>query len=58
MHVEGVAYAQKSEAAGNEVKLLSQAGLTHDFLPMAGLLSEVEGIHLEAVEWVAGKLVG
>ncbi|WP_371924334.1 hypothetical protein [Pseudomonas sp. DY-1] len=53
-----MAYAQKSEAAGNEVKLLSQAGLTHDFLPMAGLLSEVEGIHLEAVEWVAGKLVG
>ncbi|QEY62657.1 alpha/beta hydrolase [Metapseudomonas lalkuanensis] len=58
LHDEGLAYAQKLESAGNEVKLLSQPGLTHDFLRMAGLLAEVEGIHREVAEWVAGKLLG
>jgi acetyl esterase len=58
LHDEGLAYAQRLQAAGNEVKLLIQPGLTHDFLRMAGLLAEVEGIHREVVEWVAGKLEG
>ncbi|MGF6691498.1 acetyl esterase [Metapseudomonas resinovorans] len=56
LHDEGLAYAQKLEATGNEVKVLTQPGLTHDFLRMAGLLGEVEGIHTEVVEWLAGRL--
>ncbi|MCY1508861.1 Acetyl esterase [compost metagenome] len=58
LHDEGLAYARKLEEAGNEVKLLSQPGMTHDFLRMAGLLSEVEGIQRELVEWVVEKLEG
>ncbi|MNR10780.1 Carboxylesterase NlhH [compost metagenome] len=58
LHDEGLAYARRLEEAGNEVKLLSQPGMTHDFLRMAGLLSEVEGIQRELVEWVVEKLEG
>jgi acetyl esterase len=53
---EGVAYAERLRAAGNEVTLLEQPGMTHDFLRMAGLLGEVEGIHVEVAGWVRSWL--
>ncbi|MGJ7517109.1 alpha/beta hydrolase [Pseudomonas baetica] len=56
LHDEGLAYAERLRAAGNEVTLLQQPGMTHDFLRMAGLLGEVEGIHGEVAGWVRGWL--
>jgi acetyl esterase len=53
---EGLAYAERLRAAGNEVTLLEQPGMTHDFLRMAGLLGEVEGIHGEVAGWVRSRL--
>jgi acetyl esterase len=53
---EGLAYAERLRAAGNEVTLLEQTGMTHDFLRMAGLLGEVEGIHGEVAGWVRSRL--
>jgi acetyl esterase len=56
LHDEGLAYAERLRAAGNEVTLLEQPGMTHDFLRMAGLLREVEGIHAEVAGWVRSRL--
>jgi acetyl esterase len=56
LHDEGLAYAERLQAAGNDVTLLEQPGMTHDFLRMAGLLSEVEGIHAQVAEWVHSRL--
>ncbi|WP_137807926.1 alpha/beta hydrolase [Pseudomonas sp. G(2018)] len=56
LHDEGLAYAERLRAAGNEVTLLEQPGMTHDFLRMAGLLSEVEGIHAQVAGWVRSRL--
>lgn len=56
LHDEGLAYAERLRAAGNEVTLLEQPGMTHDFLRMAGLLGEVEGIHAEVAGWVLSKI--
>ncbi|WP_448089725.1 alpha/beta hydrolase [Pseudomonas azerbaijanoccidentalis] len=56
LHDEGLAYAERLRAAGNDVTLLEQPGMTHDFLRMAGLLSEVEAIHAEVAGWVRSKV--
>lgn len=56
LHDEGLAYAERLRTAGNDVTLLEQPGMTHDFLRMAGLLSEVEGIHKEVAGWVRSKV--
>ncbi|MHC8318541.1 alpha/beta hydrolase [Pseudomonas sp. LB3P31] len=56
LHDEGLAYAERLREAGNEVTLLEQAGMTHDFMRMGGLLSEVEGIHQEVAGWVRARL--
>jgi acetyl esterase len=56
LHDEGLAYAERLRAAGNEVTLLEQPGMTHDFLRMAGLLREVEGIHAEVAGWVRSRI--
>jgi acetyl esterase len=56
LHDEGLAYAERLCAAGNEVTLLEQPGMTHDFLRMAGLLGEVEGIHAQVAGWVRSWL--
>lgn len=53
---EGKAYADLLRAAGNEVTLLEQPGMTHDFMRMAGLLGEVEGIHSEVAGWVRSRV--
>jgi len=56
LHDEGLVYAERLGAAGNEVTLLEQPGMTHDFLRMAGLLGEVEGIHAQVAGWVRSWL--
>jgi acetyl esterase len=56
LHDEGLAYAERLRAAGNEVTLLEQPGMTHDFMRMGGLLSEVPGIHAEVAGWVRSRL--
>ncbi|NUT76229.1 alpha/beta hydrolase [Pseudomonas sp. C1C7] len=56
LHDEGLAYAERLRAAGNDMTLLEQPGMTHDFLRMAGLLGEVAGIHDEAARWVRSKI--
>ncbi|ROM90936.1 alpha/beta hydrolase [Pseudomonas brassicacearum] len=56
LHDEGLAYAERLRAAGNELTLLEQPGMTHDFLRMAGLLEEVEGIHQEVAGWLRAHL--
>ncbi|MNY73546.1 Carboxylesterase NlhH [compost metagenome] len=56
LHDEGLAYAELLRAAGNEVTLLEQPGMTHDFMRMGGLLSEVGGIHAEVAGWVRSQL--
>lgn len=56
LHDEGLAYAELLRAAGNEVTLLEQPGMTHDFMRMGGLLSEVEGIHAQVAGWVRSRL--
>ncbi|WDR38240.1 alpha/beta hydrolase [Pseudomonas serboccidentalis] len=56
LHDEGLAYAERLRAAGNDLTLLEQPGMTHDFLRMAGLLGEVEAIHNEVAQWVRSHI--
>jgi len=56
LHDEGLAYAEALRAAGNELTLLEQPGMTHDFMRMGGLLSEVDGIHAEVAGWVRARV--
>ncbi|RVD74946.1 alpha/beta hydrolase [Pseudomonas koreensis] len=56
LHDEGRAYAERLRAAGNDLTLLEQPGMTHDFLRMAGLLGEVEAIHNEVGQWVRSHI--
>lgn len=56
LYDEGRAYAERLRAAGNDLTQLEQPGMTHDFLRMAGLLSEVEAIHAEVAQWVRSHL--
>jgi len=56
LHDEGLAYAERLREAGNEMTLLEQPGMTHDFMRMGGLLSEVEGIHAQVAGWVRARL--
>jgi acetyl esterase len=56
LHDEGLAYAERLRVAGNAVSVLEQPGMTHDFLRMAGLLGEVEGIHQEVAQWVRSRV--
>ncbi len=56
LHDEGLAYAERLRETGNEVTLLEQPGMTHDFMRMGGLLSEVEAIHEQVAQWVRARL--
>ncbi|MCU1728675.1 alpha/beta hydrolase [Pseudomonas sp. 7P_10.2_Bac1] len=53
---EGLAYAQKLEQAGNEVLLLKEPGMTHDFMRMSGLLEQVPRIHAQVAGWLNERL--
>lgn len=54
LHDEGLAYANRLRDAGNTLHLSLQPGLTHDYLRMAGLVAEIEGLQRELMEWVMG----
>ncbi|SDI16672.1 acetyl esterase [Pseudomonas flavescens] len=56
LHDEGLAYAQRLQREGNEVRVVTQHGMTHDFLRMAGLLDEVGAIHVELAQWLGERL--
>ena len=57
LYDEGLAYADKLTAAGNEVLLLQEPGMTHDFMRMSGLLEEVPGIHARVAGWLDEQLL-
>lgn len=56
LHDEGLAYAQRLQACGNEVRLIDESGLTHDFARMAGLLPEVADRQQHWADWLAERL--
>ena len=58
LYDEGLAYAQRLKQAGNEVVLLQEPGLTHDFMRMSGLLEEIPGIHVRVAAWLDQQLAG
>jgi acetyl esterase len=45
---EGIAYAEKLRAAGNEVTLMRYAGMIHEFFKMGGFVPEVAQTHADA----------
>lgn len=49
---EGQAWAERLQQSGTEVTLQVQAGLTHDFLRMHGMVAEVEGIYQHIGQWL------
>lgn len=48
LHDEGLAYAQWLQAAGTEVTLSVETGLSHDFLRMGGIVAQVEQVYAQA----------
>ncbi|MFJ7883118.1 alpha/beta hydrolase [Pseudomonas sp. NPDC096917] len=56
LYDEGLAYAEQLKVAGNDVLLLEEPGMTHDFMRMSGLLEEVPGIHGRVVGWLDKRL--
>ena len=56
LYDEGLAYAEQLKVAGNDVLLLEEPGMTHDFMRMSGLLEEVPGIHGRVVGWLDTQL--
>jgi acetyl esterase len=46
---EGIAYAEKLRAAGNEVTLMRYAGMIHEFFKMGGFVPDVARAHADAV---------
>ena len=56
LHDEGLAYVEQLKAAGNDVLLLEEPGMTHDFMRMSGLLEEVPVIHARVAGWLNAQL--
>jgi acetyl esterase len=56
LYDEGLAYARKLEQAGNDVLLLEEPGMTHDFMRMSGLLEQVPEIHGRVAGWLDKRL--
>lgn len=56
LYDEGLAFAEQLKVAGNDVLLLEEPGMTHDFMRMSGLLEEVPGIHGRVVGWLDTQL--
>ncbi|WP_263139971.1 alpha/beta hydrolase [Pseudomonas sp. RIT-PI-AD] len=56
LYDEGLAYAERLQAAGNEVVVRIHHGLTHDFMRMADLLADVQDIRGEMARWLTSKL--
>ncbi|WP_342624963.1 alpha/beta hydrolase [Pseudomonas alkylphenolica] len=49
---EGQAWAEQLQGSGTAVTVQVQAGLTHDFLRMHGMVAEVEGIYQQIGQWL------
>ncbi|QHF29358.1 alpha/beta hydrolase [Pseudomonas sp. R32] len=56
LHDEGLAYAQWLQAAGTEVTLSVETGLSHDFLRMGGIVAQVEQVYAQASAWLGQVL--
>ncbi|WP_028694444.1 alpha/beta hydrolase [Pseudomonas cremoricolorata] len=56
LHDEGLAYAEHLRASGTPLTLVTQHGLTHDFLRMSGITGQVEGIYRTVGEWLRAQL--
>ena len=56
LYDEGLAYAEALKQAGNEVLLLQEPGMTHDFMRLSGLLEQVPGLQARAAQWLDEQL--
>lgn len=56
LYDEGLAYAQALKQAGNEVLLLQEPGMTHDFMRMSGLLEQVPPLQARVARWLDEQL--
>ncbi len=52
LYDEGLAYAAHLQASGTPVTLLTQHGLTHDFLRMSGITGQIDGIYSAVGDWL------
>ncbi|MDZ5601673.1 alpha/beta hydrolase [Pseudomonas sp. RP23018S] len=52
LYDEGLAYAAHLRASGTSVTLLTQHGLTHDFLRMSGITGQIDGIYSAVGDWL------
>lgn len=52
LYDEGLEYAQLLRATGTDVTLLTQGGLTHDFLRMSGISADIGGIYTAVEGWL------
>lgn len=56
LYDEGLAYAEALKRAGNEVLLLQEPGMTHDFMRMSGLLEQVPELQARVAQWLDEQL--
>ena len=52
LYDEGLEYAQLLRATGTDVTLLTQGGLTHDFLRMSGISTDIGLIYMAVEGWL------
>lgn len=52
LYDEGLEYAQLLRNTGTQVTLLTQNGLTHDFLRMSGITGDIAGIYSAVDSWL------
>lgn len=52
LYDEGLEYAQLLRDTGTDVTLLTQRGLTHDFLRMSGISADIGGIYAAVEGWL------
>lgn len=52
LYDEGLAYAEHLRASGTPVTLLTQHGLTHDFLRMSGITGQIDGVYSHLADWL------
>ena len=52
LYDEGLEYAQLLRNTGTQVTLLTQNGLTHDFLRMSGITGDIAGIYSAVDRWL------
>lgn len=55
LYDEGLEYADLLKSTGTRVTLLTQKGLTHDFLRMSGITADIDGIYSAVDSWLAAR---